>query len=309
MHHAVDGSTTRSVNLFLPLARRSRFSLNPAGSTKGRALSRPRPGADEAALTDSGSCAGRWARAIQGLPLRLAAAGALLVSLALGSTAAIAADAPALPKAFVDGIGPDWRTLGSADFTNVNCRAETWTWKEDGVACTGQPVGVTRSIKPYTNFELVVEWRHLQSGGNSGVFVWATPEALANLQPGHLPPGGIEVQVLDHGYTEQYERDTKKKADWFTTNGDVFPVGKSTMKPFPPVAPNGQRAFPRKNLSKGVGQWNHYYVRCINGEVRLWVNGEEVSGGNACNPATGFLCLESEGAPVEFKHLRIRELP
>ena len=62
-------------------------------------------------------------------------------------------------------------------------------------------------------------------------------------------------------------------------------------------------------LSKGAGEWNHYYIRCINGEVRLWVNGEEVSGGTDCNPRTGFLCLESEGAPIEFKNLRIRELP
>ena len=54
------------------------------------------------------------------------------------------------------------------------------------------------------------------------------------------------------------------------------------MKPFQPVSPEGSRSFPRKNLSKGVDQWNHYYVRCINGEVRLWVNGEEVSGGNSC---------------------------
>ena len=37
--------------------------------------------------------------------------------------------------------------------------------------------------------------------------------------------------------------------------------------------------------------------------------GEEVSGGNNCNPKSGFLCLESEGSPVEFKGLRIRELP
>jgi hypothetical protein len=243
------------------------------------------------------------------------AAGPLAVAAAvlglLAPTALTAADTEpeTPPKAFLDGLGPDWRTLGASDFTNVNCRADTWTWKEDGVSCLGQPVGVTRSVKPYTNFELVLQWRHLRSGGNSGVFVWATPEALANLKPGQLPPGGIEVQILDHGYTEQYERDAKKKADWFTTNGDVFPVGKSTMKPFPPVAPNGSRAFPRKNLSKGVGQWNHYYIRCLNGEVRLWVNGEEVSGGTACNPSTGFLCLESEGAPVEFKNLRIRELP
>jgi hypothetical protein len=81
------------------------------------------------------------------------------------------------------------------------------------------------------------------------------------------------------------------------------------MKPFPPSAPNSQRSFPRKELSKGAGEWNHYYVRCLNGEVRLWVNGEEVSGGTACQPRFGYLCLESEGAPVEFKNLRIRHLP
>jgi hypothetical protein len=124
-----------------------------------------------------------------------------------------------------------------------------------------------------------------------------------------LPTVGIEVQILDHGYTEQYEKSTGKKADWFTTNGDVFAVGSSKLKPFPPLSPNGSRSFPRKKLSKGVGEWNHYYVRCINGEVRLWVNGEEVSGGSHADPSEGYLCLESEGSPVEFKNLRIRELP
>jgi hypothetical protein len=81
------------------------------------------------------------------------------------------------------------------------------------------------------------------------------------------------------------------------------------MKPFPPVAPNSQRSFPTARHSRGTPAWNRYYVRAIDGEVRLWVNGHEVSGGTDCQPATGFLCLESEGAPVEFRHLRIRELP
>ena len=81
------------------------------------------------------------------------------------------------------------------------------------------------------------------------------------------------------------------------------------MKPFEPKAPDGQRSFPRKNLSKGINEWNHYYVRAINGEVRLWVNGEEVSGGTECDPKTGFMCLESEGSPIVFRNLRVRELP
>jgi hypothetical protein len=152
---------------------------------------------------------------------------------------------------------------------------------------------------------------HKTSGGNSGFFVWCSPEALKDLPPGKLPPGGIEVQVLDHGYKEKFRAKNPNKEGplFFSTDGDVFPVGKSTMKPFEPTSPNGARSFPRKNLSKGHGEWNHYYIRAINGEVRLWVNGEEVSGGSECTPAEGYLCLEAEGAPIEFKNIRIRELP
>ena len=216
----------------------------------------------------------------------------------------------AAPKAFIDGSGPGWRALKGDHFVNVNCDPDTWTWTDALAQCKGKPIGVIRSSVLHTNFELVAQWRHLQPGGNSGIFVWATPESIKALEAGQgRLPTGIEVQVLDHGYTAQYEKETRKKADWFTTHGDVFPTGSTKMKPFPPVSPGGERSFPRKNLSRGVGEWNHYYVRAINGEVRLWVNGEEVSGGTGIRPAWGYLCLESEGAPVEFKDIRMRELP
>lgn len=214
-----------------------------------------------------------------------------------------------LPKATIDGTGLGWRELGESDFVPVNGAKDTWSFKDGIIHCTGKPNGVMRTQKQYTNFELVAQWQHLQSGGNSGIFVWAPAAALEGLKPGNLPKTGIEVQILDHGFTKQFEKQTGKKADWFTTDGDVFPVANSKMTPFPPVSPVGSRSFPRKNLSKGINEWNHYYVRCINGEVRLWVNGEEVSGGTDIQPRSGYLCLESEGAPVEFKKLRIRELP
>jgi len=253
--------------------------------------------------------AARWYRAAMKTPslcCRSAIAAALVLPLPAGLLPALEPAPP--PRAFIDGTGPGWRALGEADFVNVNCAPETWTWQEGTARCTGQPVGVTRSAKPYTNFELVAEWRHLRPGGNSGIFVWATEDSLNALKPGQLPHG-IEVQVLDNAYTEQYEAQSNKKADWFTTHGDVFPVGRSAMSPFPPVSPDGRRSFPSKHLSRSAGEWNHYYVRCINGEVRLWVNGEEVSGGTGCDPRSGYLALESEGAPVEFRNLRLRELP
>jgi len=212
------------------------------------------------------------------------------------------------PRAGIDGTELGWVELTEADFANVNCAADTWTWKDGVLFCTGSPVGVLRTQREYTNFELILEWRHLRPAGNSGVFVWVPAVSLEGLPPGKLPHG-IEVQILDHGYAEQYERQTGKKPDWFTTHGDVFPVGSSKMTPFPPVSPNGSRSFPRKQVTRGVNQWNHYYIRAINGEVRLWVNGEEVSGGTGCEPSTGYLCLESEGSPIEFRNLRIRVLP
>lgn len=206
------------------------------------------------------------------------------------------------PAALIDGSGPGWKQLTGKDFVNVNCDEKTWTWKENGEAhCTGSPVGVIRMHKPITNFEMVLEWKHLRHGGNSGVFAW-TPEASIKSIEGKRGalPAGIEFQILDLGYG---------KADWFTCHGDIFPCGNSSMKPFPPAAPNGRRSFPSKELTKPFGNWNHYYIRAINGEVRLWVNGEEVSGGNNCKPATGFLCLESEGAPIIFRNIRLRLLP
>ena len=56
------------------------------------------------------------------------------------------------PSAAIDGTAAGFRTLGEADFVNVNCLADTWQWKDDFVHCTGNPVGVIRSTKPYTNF-------------------------------------------------------------------------------------------------------------------------------------------------------------
>jgi hypothetical protein len=232
-----------------------------------------------------------------------------LLAITLSTRAAEPSDVPGLKKACIDGNGPGWVALGEKDFIPVNGAHDTWSWKDGVLHDTGKPTGVTRSQREYTNFEFVAEWNFEKAGGNSGFFVWTAPEALKDLKPGNLPQRGFEVQVLDHAFKTQWEKKNGKTADWFTTNGDLFKVGSATWTPFPPISPDGSRSFPRKNLSKAAGEWNHYYVRAINGEIRLWVNGEEVSGGNHCEPHSGYLCIEAEGAPINFKNLRLRELP
>src|SRR4029453_12917504 len=107
---------------------------------------------------------------------------------------------------------------------------ETWSFKNGEIQCTGKPTGVLRTKEQVVNFELVVEWKHLTSGGNSGVFVWATPESIEELATGKTNrrlPTGIEVQILDHGYKENYlKKNPSKRPEelFFSTNGDVFPT-------------------------------------------------------------------------------------
>jgi len=175
------------------------------------------------------------------------------VALVVLRLAAPAAQQP-LARPAIDDTAPGWRALAESDFVHVNDEPTTWAWRDGMLVSTGMPIGVLRTSKTFTNFELVVEWRHLKAAGNSGAFLWVPPDALADLKPGTLPKFGIEIQMLDHGYTDQYEKSSGKKADWFTTNGDVFGVGATKFTPFPPVSPNGQRSFPRKNLSHGVGR-------------------------------------------------------
>jgi hypothetical protein len=110
----------------------------------------------------------------------------------------LALQGAALPKAFITGEG--WQPLTLADFVNVNGAPDTWTEKDGAIVCSGKPNGGARTKQQYTNFEMVLEWKHHEPAGNSGVFVWCPESAFAELKPGELPRSGIEVQVLDLGY-------------------------------------------------------------------------------------------------------------
>jgi hypothetical protein len=212
----------------------------------------------------------------------------VLVLSALGSGRAAAADADDEP--FVSLFNGE----DLSQWVNVNCAPDTFTVRDGLIVCTGKPTGFIRSVRQYENFVLELEWRHMQPGGNSGLFVWADP----------LPAVGtpfaraIEVQVLDGRETENY-----------TSHGDVFAIQGATMQPDRPHPAGWMRCLPSEKRCRPSPQWNHYRVTCIDGTIKLAVNGKEVSGGTRCNPRKGYICLESEGSETHFRNLRIRELP
>jgi putative membrane-bound dehydrogenase-like protein len=198
------------------------------------------------------------------------------------------------------GKEPGWEVLTGEDFVNVNCNPDTWKWEQGHAYCNGRPTGVIRYREPLENFDCYL-WNGCtkERVGTPGSFVWATPQSIAKLAAGHgRLPHGIEVQVLDLGYAEVYTQRYKKPADWFTSHWRCLSRGsRCKMRPFPPVAPNGKRSFPSKETTKGINQWNHYYVRAVDGEVRLWVNGEEVSGGDSDQPRFRLFMSRIRGCP------------
>src|SRR5689334_1705330 len=78
-------------------------------------------------------------------------------------------------------------------WVNVNTAEDTWSVRDGLLVCKGKPIGVMRSDRQYENFLLHIEWRHMEAGGNSGVFAWSEGSVPA----GRNLPKGLEVQMLE----------------------------------------------------------------------------------------------------------------
>lgn len=187
------------------------------------------------------------------------------------------------------------------NWINVNTGKDTWRNEKDLLICKGLPIGVMRSEKKYENFILLVEWRHMDAGGNSGIFVWsdAEPNKKSRL------PGGVEVQMLELGWVNQHIKDGVKPPVAYV-HGELFGVGGVEIVP---DNPRGTRSKSIENRAIGKGKWNSYIVVCVDGTIKLSVNGKFVNGISKSTIKKGYLCLESEGAEIHFRNFKLIELP
>ena len=199
----------------------------------------------------------------------------------------------------------EWRPLFNgkdlSGWVNVNTDEDTWRVEDGLLVCEGQPIGVMRSEKQYENFLLHIEWMHMEPGGNSGVFAWcdAVPNERTRL------PGGVEVQMLELDWVNLNTRDGKKPPIAYV-HGELFGVnGVDTI----PDTPRGTRSKSIENRAMGRGNWNVYDLVAVDGVMKLSVNGKFGNGIRQSTKKKGYLCLESEGAEIRFRNIRILELP
>lgn len=203
-------------------------------------------------------------------------------------------------------VAPKWVSLfNGKDLTgwkDVNTSPETWSVKDGLLVCSGLPIGVMRSEKQYENFVLHIEWRHMKAGGNSGVFVWSE----GWIPKGRRLPKGMEVQMLELDWVKLHPKKNGEPNHIGYISGELFGAGglKAT-----PDNPRGSRSMSRELRCKGKGEWNVYDVVCVDGTVKLSINGKFVNSIRDSSVRKGYLCLESEGSEIHFRNIRIMELP
>ncbi len=187
-------------------------------------------------------------------------------------------------------------------WVNVNTANDTWSVRDGLLICSGHPIGVMRTAKQYENFILHIEWRHMEAGGNSGVFAWSE----GTVPDGRQLPKGLEVQMLELEWIKINKRKDGSLQPIAYVHGELFGAGGLTTEP---DNPRGSRSKSIENRCKGQGQWNIYDVVFVDGVVKLSVNGKFVNGVSHSAVKKGYLCLESEGAEIHFRNIQIMELP
>lgn len=156
-----------------------------------------------------------------------------------------------------------------------------WSVQDGILVCQGKPVGYIRTKEKFTNYHLVVEWRWPEGKrpGNSGVLVRMVGEDK-------VWPKSIEAQ-LQNGNA-----------------GDFWNIGNFQMKTAPDRT-KGRNTKKLKGNEKPLGEWNRYDILCDGGHVVLKVNGEVLNEATDCAEIAGHICLQSEGAEIHFRTVKL----
>ncbi len=152
---------------------------------------------------------------------------------------------------------------------------------DGNIRIAGQPFGYLRTADKYGDITLHAEWRWVGEGTNSGLFM--------RVQDGeNFWPDAIECQL---------------KAG---RAGDFVLLGGSSIK-----EDTTGGAFPVKarigDYENPVGEWNVVEIICEGNKLTVYVNGN-LQNECTCDSTDGYIALQSEGGPIEFRNIYIKNM-
>lgn len=159
---------------------------------------------------------------------------------------------------------------------------QVWSIRDGDIYCKGNPYGYMRTKRSYANYALHAEWRWPEGAGNSGVFVDMQ-------EPDKVWPTLLECQ-LQSGHA----------GDFVAFTGISFNE----------LSGPDARVVAKKSESSEhpIGEWNSYDIQVQGNTVKVYVNGVFQNEATGLNYSSGKICLQSEGAPVEFRNVYVEPL-
>lgn len=161
-----------------------------------------------------------------------------------------------------------------------------WEVRDGVLVCKGNPVGYIRTDKDYTNYVLKLQWRFnpvTKKAGNSGVLLRMVGEDK-------VWPKSVEAQLQSE------------------SAGDFWNIEEFKMKTEASRL-NGRNTKKTHGNENPVGEWNEYEIIVDHGTVILKVNGEELNRATDVEEVAGKICLQSEGAEIQFREIRLVPIP
>jgi len=154
-------------------------------------------------------------------------------------------------------------------------------WKiENGVIhCSGNPFGYIRTEKIYNDYTLHVEWRWPKKPGNSGVFLHIQEKDT-------IFPTCVEAQLM-----------AGKAGDFVAMKGAKFNELSENSIVLKKKEPSSENE---------PGEWNEYDIACSGDTIKLIVNDVFQNIVTGVNVTSGYIGLQSEGAPIEFRNIYLK---
>jgi hypothetical protein len=163
----------------------------------------------------------------------------------------------------------------------------TFTVEDGIILCSGRPTGYIYTEKSFSNYILKYEWAFEQPEnlkndaafrGNNGCLIHIGEKNTLGIWPLSIEVQGMHRQA-----------------------GLILPIPRNVKC---------ERTFDKEALAQAinpVGQWSTMEIDVNGGDMLIKINGTVVSTVKNCELTSGPIRLQSEGAPIRWKNIRISE--
>lgn len=156
----------------------------------------------------------------------------------------------------------------------------------------GQPYGYMRTKEPYSNYLLHVEYMYPEVPGNSGIFI------NAQVPPDRKWPPCLENQLS-----------ANSAGDFLMINGSDCNEVTDEMRAWAAERGRSPRIEKKEAPTEFiVGEWNKVDIICEGNHITSYVNGVLQNECTGFTYDSGYICLQSEGSPILFKNIWLKEL-